>query len=1625
MSHSSKTLHNEIIAELVRKAEKKLAPALAKQLADFIPRYYKNIPLEDFKKCSVDDLFGAVISHFGLLEQRKPHECKLRVYNPQLKKEGWESTHTIIDLAYDDMPFLVDSMRMEIISLGLTIHLTVSMGGLKAQRDSSGKLLKILPVDTQEKNVTSEALVHMEIVRETDPKMLQTIQDNLTRILQDVHLVVQDWQKMREKLFQALDELEKLEQNNIPIPHEEFEESKAFLHWLVDNHFTFLGYRDYEVIGEGEQKALKLISHTGLGVLSNESTSKVIRFFHELPPKALTLVLAPQFLILSKTNTKATVHRSAYTDYVGIKRYDAKGNIIGEHRFIGLYTTEAYHGDPLYIPYLRLKVDHILQKSGLPRKGHGARVLRNILSTIPRDDLIQGSVEELYELGMGILYLQERHVIRLFMRKDAYDRYISCLVFVPKENFSTDLLYRMRDLLMRGLGGTEVAFSMHFTESMLAYIHFEIRVDPKKPVSYDEDALEQQLIDIGRSWYDGLRESLIAYFGEERGSQLIHRYMRAFPAGYRETFLPRHAVYDIEFIEKLKNEKDLEMSFYRSKDAASSNIQFKLFHLSTTVNLSDALPILENMGLRVIGEQPYEINLQDGSCVWINDFTMEYPAGGELNVDANKDFFQAAFYKTWRGEAENDGFNRLVLKAHLDWRDVAMLRAYAKYLRQVSFTFSQQYIEETLSTNPNVAILLVQLFHYLFNPECQPDKEKNLVVLEQALKKSLDAVVALDQDRILRRFVDVLRATMRTNFFQRNEAGHHKPYISFKLEPKNIPELPLPLPMYEIFVYSPTFEGVHLRAGKVARGGIRWSDRREDFRTEVLGLMKAQQVKNAVIVPAGAKGGFVIKNMPANPTREIATDYAISAYKKFICGLLDITDNLVGNEIVAPPDTYCCDEADPYLVVAADKGTASFSDIANGISKDYNFWLGDAFASGGSTGYDHKKMGITSRGAWESVTHHFQILNIDILNHAFTVVGIGDMSGDVFGNGLLMSPNMKLIAAFNGIHIFIDPNPDLTKSYEERKRLFNLPRSGWDDYNRELLSKGGNIFNRSLKSIELSPEAQAALNFPQALVEPNALITAILKAPVDLIWNGGIGTYVKGSEETNLEVGDRANDAIRINGKDLRCKVVGEGGNLGWTQLARIEYALQNGQINTDFIDNSGGVDCSDHEVNIKILLDDVVKKGNMTEPQRNVLLAEMTEQVAKLVLLDNYRQVRAITLATNQSFEYLSLYIRYINDQEQAGRINRQLEFLPDNKTLLERKTAGKGLTRPEIAVLLSYSKIILKEEILKSDLINDSYVAKYVAFAFPQRLREQYADAMKQHRLYKEIIATQLSNALVNDMGIAFVYQLSDETGASVVTIVRAYIIMHEVFAMAEVRRNIDALEEVTHDTPELATNFAMVADYVRLIRRATRWLLRNRRPPYDIATTIDYFAKVMPTISKRLPELLIGTEKEFYDAHLQKLLAHHAPEALAREVAGARYIYSALNIIDLATQHQAELQDVATIYFMLADRLELVWFREKINAYPVDNHWTVLARASFKNDLDIQQRALTLSVLQHKTKVKNVAVRINTWMEQHQVLLERWQAVITELRANTVVEATMLAVAIRELSDLASMSANGAQN
>lgn len=1600
----------KIVEKIVTYAKKKVDSNDSKLLIAFIRQYFSSVPLEDLAARDIEQNFGTVYSHWNLLHKRKPQQSKVRVFNPTFEADGWQSTHTIVEVVHDDIPFLVESLRMELNRLGFTIHLIIHSGGMKVYRDEQGIITTIFPFNSNVRDAIIEAPVYIEMDKQTDKAVLAHIEENLQRILTDVRLSVTDWGKTVQRLQQILDYMSEVEP---PLDPEDIAESKTFLKWLANDHFTFLGSREYDVVEIDGRKALQLIPNTGLGVLKDEARSKVIRYFDELPPKARKQALSKQVLIISKTNTISTIHRPTYTDYIAVKKFDKSGEIIGFTLFIGLYTSEAYNSKLSDIPFIRRKVETILQKSGLTHNAHALKTLTNILDTFPRDDIFQGNIDLLGEIILGILHLQDRKRIRLFVLPDVYGRYFSCLVYVPRDNLNTDLIYRIQNILMNAFQGTKVSFTTYFPESVLARIHYVIRIDPKKKINYDIKEIEDELVEVGRSWRDGLQEEMLQFFGEESGSRLINRYSRAFPAGYREAFTPKQAIYDIQHLEKLSADHQLELSFYRPSNAKLTNLRFKLYRLNDFIPLSDVLPILENLGLRVVGEQPFEVKYDENTMVWINDFNMYYNHT-LLEIEEVKHIFEDAFESIWYGRAENDGFNKLVLGAKLTWREISVLRAYAKYLRQIGFTFSQSYIEETFSSNPDVARLLMDLFNLTFDPSERKKSEKILHIEEQ-LTAAFDNVANLDQDRILRKYLEVMKATLRTNYFQKTSDGAYKSYISFKFNPQTITEMPLPIPRYETFVYATEFEGVHLRTGKVARGGLRWSNRREDFRTEILGLMKAQQVKNAIIVPSGAKGGFVVKNMPSDANRETTMQYGIQCYKNFIRGLLDIADNIIAGEVIHPEDTVCFDDEDPYLVVAADKGTATFSDIANEISADYHFWLGDAFASGGSTGYDHKKIGITARGAWESVKGHFRELKIDLYHDDFTVIGIGDMAGDVFGNGVLYTDHIKLVAAFNHTHIFIDPDPDPKLSYFERLRLFKLPASTWEDYDTNLLSKGGGIYSRALKSIKLSPEARNVLGINKEAIIPNDLMRAILKAPVDLLWNGGIGTFVKGSSETNNEIGDRANDSIRINGNELRCLSVAEGGNLGFTQLGRIEYELSGGKINTDFVDNSGGVDCSDHEVNIKILLNQLVAEDILNEKKRNHLLSAMTDEVAQLVLYDNYCQTRAISFAVSNSVEYLELYRLFMHTHEAHGNLNRTLEFLPDDKTINERKAESKGLTRPEIAVLMAYSKIILKNEILSSALPEEVAVSNYVEYAFPQSLCKRYPEQMQQHYLRREIIATQLSNRLVTEMGITFVYQLNDENNASAEEIVRAYMTARKLFNLHSLWYQVEALEHKI----SISVQNEMMIDIMRLGRRATRWILLNKRHYYDVDEMVTHFDVHLRKFSKILPTIMFGQEKENLEEREQYLISEGVPEEVAKMIAATRPLYSALNIIEAATTNGVDVVEVAKIYFKLMARLELIWFREKINDYPVDNHWAVLARADYKGDLDYLQRVLAVSVINTPCDSTRIEDRLERWFEVNKKYVARWKSILGELRASSSNEFAMLTVAMRDLLQLAQMS------
>ncbi|MBI5447723.1 MAG: NAD-glutamate dehydrogenase, partial [Gammaproteobacteria bacterium] len=1523
-SSEASVIMNELLAYIKKQAPQAEVSVLLK----LAQQYYDRVALDDLQARSIKSLYVSLLSHWQLLKQRKKDELKIKIFTPDLDTSEYHAKCTVIEVITDDMPFLVDSLRMEINREGYNIHFMIHLGGMKFKRNNEYNVEDVLPIDTAlSDKIFSEAPIYIEIDRITDPYALEKLRLNLLHVLGDVREAVDDWGKMRERLEEVLLELDAA---ILPISPEEMAESKDFLRWLANDHFTFLGCRDYVVSGVGTRRELDLVEGSGLGILRDESHAHKVRPLASLPAAAREMALSPHVLIISKTNTKSTVHRPVYLDYIGVKRYNKQGEIVGERRFIGLYTSGAYYNNPKQIPFLRHKVAMVLQASGLLPKSHAGKTLINILETLPRDDLFQASSEELTHLAMGILQLQERQRIRLFARWDIYRRFASCLVYVPREWFNTELRQHMQGVIEKAFHATEVDFSVLFTESVLARIHFLVRTDPKTVPDVDFKELEKKLIEIGRTWRDELQSHLYSFYGEEKSGDLLQKYAKAFPASYREDFTPKNAVYDIEQLEKINEKNPLGMSFYRPQNDKSGLIQFKLFHFKDTIPLSDVLPMLENMGLRIIGERPYEIRPQNAPVVWINDFEMKHPLGMELDVDKIKTIFHEAFEKVWAERLESDGFNKLVLEAGLSWREVTVIRAIAKYLRQTGFTFSQDYMEETLAKNSSTAKILVELFKLRFDPENHKNNHSQIESHENLLKEALDKITNLDEDRIVRRFWGIIQAIIRTNYFQVDQEGQAKTYLSFKLNSGLVPELPLPHPLYEVFVYSPRFEGIHLRAAKVARGGIRWSDRREDFRTEVLGLMKAQKVKNAVIVPSGAKGGFVPKRIPLGSTREQIQEEGIICYKQFISGLLDITDNLVEGHIEYPPSVVRYDDDDPYLVVAADKGTATFSDIANAISEKYHFWLGDAFASGGKTGYDHKKMAITAKGAWESAMRHFRELDVNIQTTDFTVVGIGDMAGDVFGNGMLLSKHIRLVAAFNHAHIFLDPNPDSASSFVERERLFHLPRSSWEDYNVNLISKGGGVYPRSAKSIPLSKEVQDRLDFHVPSATPNEVMLHILKAKVDLLFNGGIGTYVKAPQESNNEVGDHANDAIRVNGQELGCRVVVEGGNLGCTQLGRVNFELHGGILNTDFIDNSAGVDCSDHEVNAKILLNAVMNKGLLKEKERNELLAQMTDDVSRLVLRDNYLQTQAISLEKTHAIKDMELYNRYINYSEAEGKIDRVIEFLPDDTAMKERKLQGKGLTRPEIAVLLAYSKAILKEDILTSAVLNEPYFFDILTTAFPAVLSERYREEMDHHGLRCEIIATQISNFVVNEMGVTFVYRLKDETGASVHEIVRAYMVARKIFDLPKIWSEIEALD--THISAQIQLN--MMYEVSRLVRRATRWFLHHRRAGLNIEETIAHFEPAVAEIKQALPVLLTGEDFDRWNEMMEHYKEQGVSESLALNVSSARFLLSSLDIIEVAGEFKPVI--VATLYFMLGHSLDLGWFREQINDYPVETHW-----------------------------------------------------------------------------------------
>ncbi|MFG3173105.1 NAD-glutamate dehydrogenase [Streptomyces sp. NPDC048200] len=1595
----------------------------------FLQRYYLHTAPEDLSDRDPVDVFGAAFSHYRLAENRPQGTANVRVHTPTVEENGWTCSHSVVEVVTDDMPFLVDSVTNELSRQSRGIHVVIHPQFV-VRRDLTGKLIEVLPTRPSAEDLPHDAHVeswiHVEIDRETDRADLKQITADLLRVLSDVREAVEDWEKMRDAALRIADELP-AEPAADDLREQEVEEARELLRWLSGDHFTFLGYREYQL---RDDDSLTAVPGTGLGILrsdpqhGDEDSHPVSPSFERLPADARAKAREHKLLVLTKANSRATVHRPSYLDYVGVKKFDENGEVVGERRFLGLFSSAAYTESVRRVPVVRRKVEEVLRGAGFSPNSHDGRDLLQILETYPRDELFQTPADELRAIVTSVLYLQERRRLRLYLRQDEYGRYYSALVYLPRDRYTTGVRLRIIDILKEELNGTSVDFTAWNTESILSRLHFVVRVEPGTELAQlsdaDKDRIEARLVEAARSWADGFGEALTAECGEERAAELLRHYGNAFPEGYKADHSPRSAVADLVHLQTLGQEqsKDFELSLYEPVGAAPGERRFKIYRTGEQVSLSAVLPALNRMGVEVTDERPYELRCSDRTTAWIYDFGLRLPkspnGNGDYLGDDGRERFQEAFAATWTGQAEIDGFNALVLSAGLNWRQSMVLRAYAKYLRQAGSTFSQDYMEDTLRNNVHTTRLLVSLFEARMSPERQRAGVELTDALLEELDAALDQVASLDEDRILRSFLHLIKATLRTNFFQKTAEGTPHAYVSMKFDPTAIPDLPAPRPAFEIWVYSPRVEGVHLRFGKVARGGLRWSDRREDFRTEILGLVKAQMVKNTVIVPVGAKGGFVAKQLPdPSADRDAWLAEGIRSYRTFISALLDITDNLVAGEVVPPADVVRHDEDDTYLVVAADKGTATFSDIANEVAESYDFWLGDAFASGGSAGYDHKKMGITARGAWESVKRHFRELGVDTQSQDFTVVGVGDMSGDVFGNGMLLSEHIRLVAAFDHRHIFIDPDPVAETSYAERRRLFELPRSSWADYDTGLISAGGGVFPRSAKAIPVNAHIREALGIESkvAKMTPADLMRAILQAPVDLLWNGGIGTYVKSSAETNAEVGDKANDAIRVDGAELRVKVVGEGGNLGLTQLGRIEFAQTGGKINTDAIDNSAGVDTSDHEVNIKILLNAVVANGDLTVKQRNKLLAEMTDEVGALVLRNNYAQNTAIANALAQSPSMLHAQQRFMRHLVREGHLDRALEFLPSERQIRERLTAGQGLTGPETAVLLAYTKITVSTDLLATSLPDDPYLQSLLHAYFPTALRDRFREQIEGHALSREIVTTVLVNDTVNTGGTSFLHRLREETGASLEEIVRAQTAARAIFNSSAVWDAVEALDNVV--AADVQTRIRLHSR--RLVERGTRWLLNNRPQPLQLAETITFFSAGVEQVWSELPKLLRGADLEWYQQICDELTNAGVPDELATRVAGFSSAFPALDIVSVADRTGKDPMAVAEVYYDLADRLGITQLMDRIIELPRADRWQSMARASIREDLYAAHAALTADVLAVGDGTSTPEQRFAAWQEKNAPILGRARATLEEIRGSDSFDLANLSVAMRTMRTL----------
>jgi glutamate dehydrogenase len=1586
--------------ELLQRIQERVPAERREAIAVFAKAYTRRLADEELADTTADDLFEQVTSAFAFADGRGSRQIAVRVFDPAQARSRTEGigAGTVLETNTDDSPFLVDSVAEELAARSLEVRRLLHPV-IGTVREGEGRIERVLPARDADHR---ESVMHVEIEQTLTAAEREDLERRVTRILSDVRLVVRDFDPMRDRVHHMI---ELARAAAIRYDPQEVGEAVDFLDWLLQLNFVLLGYREYDLIDTDRGRAIHAVPGSGLGILSDASGSTFAEptLLEDIEPNLRSRIEDGDLLIYSKTNAYSTVHRRARMDYIGVRKVDPQGRIVGEARLIGLFTSKAYMEPAAKTPLLHHKLEQVLSAEDLIPGSHDYKSAVALFESFPKDELFQASVRELRDLIVGLLQLERHGGIRVLVRRDLYGRSVSIVVALPRERFSAELRKRIQALIVERFHGSTVDYHLSLGETELARIFFTVHVEPGvqiPEVPYEE--LEREVEQLARTWEDDLRDRLIARFGRIRGASLAEKYAARFPDYYRANDDWDLIVDDVVKLEELERTGEGFVVGIGNEAAGERLTRVRLFKTGGKIDLSAFMPILEALGLRVVEEVPTGL-LGDGK-VYIHDFGVLDARGAVLNLDEGAGRICACIAAVWRGEAESDSLNRLVVSAGLSWREVAILRAYRKYGQRVAPAFTEAYQNDALAENPHIAELLMELFVARFDLSSEVDDE-GVEALRGGILTDLQNVPSLDMDRILRSFLGMIDATVRTNTFL-----PERDYLSFKLRSAGVPDMPRPYPLFEIFVYSPWMEAIHLRAGKVSRGGIRWSDRKEDYRTEVLGLMKAQKVKNAVIVPDGSKGGFILKRQP--PTPEELRAEVRSQYRTFMQGLLDLTDNLVHGKVVHPEGVRVLDEEDPYLVVAADKGTASFSDLANAVAVEYGFWLGDAFASGGSEGYDHKALGITARGAWESVTRHFRELGVDVQREPFTVVGIGDMSGDVFGNGMLLSPQIRLLAAFDHRNVFVDPEPDPATSIHERRRLFELAGSSWNDYDRSVLSEGGDVFDRRAKSVTPSPQVRAALGLDDdapAQMTPNEMIRAILRAPVDLLWNGGIGTYVKASTESHADAGDRMNDAVRVDDLELRCRVVGEGGNLGFTQRGRIEYARQGGRINTDFIDNSAGVDTSDHEVNLKILLGLAIAREELTLQERNALLEACVGDVVRHVLYDNYLQAQILSQEVEGSAQRIEAYEDLMRQLEADGELERDVEFLPSSEEMAERRASGAGMARPELAVLLAYAKRSAAAALLRSELPDSMYLEQDLQKYFPPKVVERFGHLIPEHPLRRELLATIMANDVVNDQGVTFVTRMVTETGARPSDVIRAFRIARDVTGAVERWAAVEALDGVVD--PVVQNELMSGVDW--LVEAVSRWYLvqaAGQQLADAIEESREAFAELSGIISTIGPE----SWREQHEHTVQRLLDGGVPEDVARRHAFQAELVHGPDIISIARESVRSVEEVARAFFLLGERLEIDWLEFRLEELPAGSKWQRWAVQSMEDDIFLVRRQLVERAIA-ESEGEPVDEAIEAFLQRREEAFARLQRFMRGLAMEGVSDLAQLTVALRQVRAL----------